>query len=300
MFQVVGRIRHTFRGVREGVSIDLTLLDGQLRLRLEPALDLGLELRADGFVAYEPERAKRLLTRPVRDALALESLVALSDHHVVLRVPSRSPDLPTAFEVQPVAERAMTIALAIDRARRDVPCAARLRALEEAWRASATTAALGLIPTPLTLAGVYAGYALEAQASLDPTRDGYSVRVRLGLPQELPFRIHAERDTATFWESIWGTDYKTGVEPFDAMFRVRGDGALAAETCFDARACALALGLEQRFGGWVVTERFTQVVLKDERLAGDIPAVADRLVELAQVLELNTGVRRERRGHAYR
>lgn len=322
VFETVGRLRHTFRGVREGVTIELAMLEDELTLVLHPPLDLGLSSVRKGsrleLRANEPARAKAL-----RESLAGRQLAALNcdeappaagnrrdeasppihcsalrDDAVALRIPAKSAQLPTAAELRPLAERLIDLALAIDGARRLVPAAKKLAPLENAWRELAAAEALTLIPTPLTLEGPYAGSAFSATTRLDGDR--HRVSVRLSYTQALPRRIRVERDNASLWESIVGADYKTGFEYFDRVFRVRGDGEEVARAYLDLQACSIALELETRYGGLLVDERHVSVAFPYGPLASELPHLRARLLELARVIEHNAGLRKEVRRAGYR
>lgn len=302
VFETVGRLRHTFRGVREGVTIELAMLEDELTLVLHPALDLGLSSVRRGarleLRANEPARVEAL-----RESLAGRQIRALNcsavrDDAVSLRIPAKSAQLPTAAELRPLAERMIDLALAIDGARRLIPAAKKLAALEVRWRELATADALTLIPTPLTLEGPYAGSALLATTRLDGDR--HRVSVRLSYTQALPRRVRVERDTASLWESIVGADYKTGFEHFDRVFRVRGDGEEVARAYLDVQACSIALELETRYGGLLIDERQVSVAFPCGPLASELPHLRGRLLELARVLEHNAGLRKEVRRSGYR
>lgn len=302
VFETVGRLRHTFHGVREGVTIELAMLEDELTLLLHPPLDLGLSSTRKGprleLRAHEPARARALRESGAGRLIAGLACTAVRDDAIALRIPAKSAQLPTAAELRPLAERLIDLALAIDGARRLLPAAKKLAALEIAWRELAAADALTLFPTPLTLEGPYAGSAFSATTRLDGDR--HRVSVRLSYTQALPQRIRVERDNASLWESIVGADYKTGFEHFDRVFRVRGDGEDVARAYLDLQACSIALELQSRYGGLLIDERQVSVAFPYGPLARELPHLRARLLELARVLEHNAGLRKEVRRAGYR
>lgn len=198
----------------------------------DAAFDRAFEIRA-----FDPDRAARLLTAPVRTAFG-----ALARHHPDLELTDRWVRLslrrhpPSDRWLLDLVDRLVNLVLAVEQAREAVPPDPRLAPVAEAWAPLAESIGCQLLPSLPALRGTFGGRALTLQAV--HYADAPHAELRLARAPSSA-GLHVEPRVA----GPVGQDLRLGDPDFDEAFVVKGRDAAAAarELGPEARRCLLAL-----------------------------------------------------------
>jgi hypothetical protein len=307
-------------GVVDGRRVDLGITlsanagaSYAVRAHLEPALDLGLDVRERRLgrfgeapvmtghpdvdaefeiAADEPDRVRELFMADLRAEVATlyrSSLdLRLHDGGCAVYATEGFYVVDDAWLDRAVRGAVRVVAL-MDEARRFVAAARPLSGHAEALRAIAAARGLAVSTAPLALTGTVEGHAVAVGATRTGRRK-HHLHAEVALETDLGLGLAVRRqglldEVRTL---LGGQDLQIGDAAFDPRFLVRADRAERVAHLLDAEVRAALLAVDARAGEVTLTDRALRVEpIRVDRAPETLGWLVETLVETAAKIARN-------------